>query len=599
MVLPEDSSPFAPTAVPAVSQPAADINHSIPPQETGVSPSTTPSIYQPTSEGPATPNLSVSNPLRIPRLSAATAELLARANGSFSPQPIRASDNAMTNGSNTGEASSSVHSNALYSDMSSVVPPASSSVSHGGDTPMANVTSSGADIDPQPTTPAPINVTTSIKPSENVTPKANSSTDPKTAPLRTIAPHPTSASTPLVATPASTSKRQRTSITGSTSAVRRRKTGPRGPNKRRKTGRNNGDDDEGVIRAGDSSSDESDEATPITTQTKSGRQIHRPTAFVPAQHVATESPITADAPQQQSRKRRRVYRKGREMNVTCKRCERGHSPQSNMIVFCDDCNRAWHQFCHNPPIEDRVISVKESEWFCKECRPAETLSGDDILSPNNIAQTTETTRTTARSPPPNIPPPVITPSETKVGSAQFTLDQRRGYLYTLSHSHLVNMLIEISTTTPDLPIFPSNLLDLPISTMPPPPPKIPTITTSSTDTTKPTLLTGPSATSVSTLTTVNSLSTPQSSDAGDSGGKHTHRNATSDDDDNNSNNNNVSDDEYIYIEEHRLYPRAGNGFRLPPDVEDLDILLEDPGCATFSHSLHGAAKARVEMAVVA
>ncbi|KAK2809578.1 hypothetical protein FQN50_003631 [Emmonsiellopsis sp. PD_5] len=592
MVLPEDSSPFPSTAVPTVSQPSTDINHSIPPQENGVSPSTTPSVYQPTSEGPATPNLSVSNPLRIPKLSAATAELLARANGSFSPHPIGASDNAMTNGSNTGEASSSVHSNALYSDMSNVVPLASSSVSRGGDTPMANVTPPGAVIDPQPTTPAPINVTSSIKTSENVTPKANSSIDPKAAPLRDIAPHPTGASTPLVATPSSTSKRQRTSTTGSTSAVRRRKTGPRGPNKRRKTGRNNGDDDdEGVIRAGDSSSDESDEATPITTQTKSGRQIHRPTAFVPAQHVAAESPTTADAPQQQqSRKRRRVYRKGREMNVTCKRCERGHSPQSNMIVFCDDCNRAWHQFCHDPPIEDRVISVKESEWFCKECRPAEALSSDDILSPNNIAHTTETTRTTARPPPPNIPPPVITPSETKVGSAQFTLDQRRGYLYTLSHSHLVNMLIEISTTTPDLPIFPSNLLDLPISTMPPPPPKIPTITTtSSTDTTKPPLLTGPSATSVSTLATLNSLSTPQSSDGG--------RNAPSDDGDNN--NNDFSDDEYIYIEEHRLYPRAGNGFRLPPDAEDLDILLEDPGCTTFSHSLHGAAKARAEMAVVA
>jgi hypothetical protein len=52
--------------------------------------------------------------------------------------------------------------------------------------------------------------------------------------------------------------------------------------------------------------------------------------------------------------------------------------------------------------------------------------------------------------------------------------------------------------------------------------------------------------------------------------------------------------EYEEFQEHRLYPRAGNGFRLSVKVDDIDIMREDPACPTFSYALHGPAKARAE-----
>jgi hypothetical protein len=56
-----------------------------------------------------------------------------------------------------------------------------------------------------------------------------------------------------------------------------------------------------------------------------------------------------------------------------------------------------------------------------------------------------------------------------------------------------------------------------------------------------------------------------------------------------------SDEESEYeFQEHRLYPRAGNGFRLSLNVDDIDIMREDPDCPTFSYALHGPAKARAE-----
>ncbi len=39
----------------------------------------------------------------------------------------------------------------------------------------------------------------------------------------------------------------------------------------------------------------------------------------------------------------------------------------NMIVFCDGCNTPYHQYCHDPPIEDEVVKVEEKEWLCVEC----------------------------------------------------------------------------------------------------------------------------------------------------------------------------------------------------------------------------------------
>lgn len=107
---------------------------------------------------------------------------------------------------------------------------------------------------------------------------------------------------------------------------------------------------------GDSDSDGADSVTHLPTQTLSGRKVVKPTQFSPA---AVEGP---------SRKRGGYKRTGRSVDqALCKRCGRGHSPTSNMIVFCDGCNLGWHQMCHDPMVSDELVKDESKEWFCNDC----------------------------------------------------------------------------------------------------------------------------------------------------------------------------------------------------------------------------------------
>jgi succinate---hydroxymethylglutarate CoA-transferase len=106
----------------------------------------------------------------------------------------------------------------------------------------------------------------------------------------------------------------------------------------------------------DSDSDGAGSVTHLPTQTLSGRKVVKPTQFSPA---AVEGP---------SRKRGGYKRTGRNVDqALCKRCGRGHSPASNMIVFCDGCNLGWHQMCHDPMVSDELVRDESKEWFCNDC----------------------------------------------------------------------------------------------------------------------------------------------------------------------------------------------------------------------------------------
>jgi hypothetical protein len=112
------------------------------------------------------------------------------------------------------------------------------------------------------------------------------------------------------------------------------------------------DDDEGDDGAS------SDSETYAPTTTKSGRNVQKPTTFVP-------EPQPSPQPMP-SFKKKRVYRRNPESAV-CKTCLRGVSPASNMIVFCDGCNVPYHRYCHQPPIDQSVIDEVDKEWYCKQC----------------------------------------------------------------------------------------------------------------------------------------------------------------------------------------------------------------------------------------
>lgn len=117
-----------------------------------------------------------------------------------------------------------------------------------------------------------------------------------------------------------------------------------------RSGKRKREDDE------DGDSDSSDEVTPIATMTKSGRNVQKPTSFVPP---PPQSPTT--------NRRKRVYNRRNPENAVCKSCLRGTSPASNMIVFCDGCNTPYHRYCHKPPIDQAVIDQVDKEWYCSQC----------------------------------------------------------------------------------------------------------------------------------------------------------------------------------------------------------------------------------------
>ncbi|CRG92511.1 hypothetical protein PISL3812_09572 [Talaromyces islandicus] len=323
------------------------------------------------------------------------------------------------------------------------------------------------------------------------------------------------------------------------------------PRKRRRV---RGSEDE--IKAGDSSSDDSsDDMVPVARQTKSGRQVNRPTFFAPLPEEKISSPSGSPnaAGTPVVKRRRKVYRKnGKDINITCKHCQRGHSPSTNMIVFCDECNVAWHQFCHNPPIGKELIEVEETQWFCAECRPAKPVALIKLKLPRSDIST-----------PLNLSRPLV-------GGELFTTEQRRGYLSSLSHTTLVEMLMNLSQSNPALPLFPENLGDLAASKF------------AMSPLNKPMPQHEPKETPSHVEENVKErVVKPVEVESNKSKKRHGKKSRTEDSDDSGS--------EYE-VEEHRLYPQPGNGFCLPPEEDDLDILLDDPNCPTFSHTIHNYAE---------
>ncbi|CAL8579376.1 C-24(28) sterol reductase [Xanthoria parietina] len=53
--------------------------------------------------------------------------------------------------------------------------------------------------------------------------------------------------------------------------------------------------------------------------------------------------------------------------IVCTHCKKPDSRAGNLIVYCDRCETPWHQACHKPSIPQRVVDIKEAEWFCGDC----------------------------------------------------------------------------------------------------------------------------------------------------------------------------------------------------------------------------------------
>lgn len=163
-------------------------------------------------------------------------------------------------------------------------------------------------------------------------------------------------------------------------------------------------------------------------------------------------PPTAEAPSAANQQARGSRKK--DTGIVCAKCNRGHSPGTNMIVFCDACNRTWHQKCHDPPIDDEVVRIKEAEWLCSQCKPEPKPAS----STSRPAPTSKSGRT--------IHPRLQQAPCLDVGGNQFSPDETRAYLSSLSHAALVELVVNVSSQNPAVAMFPANMRDLPATSFP-------------------------------------------------------------------------------------------------------------------------------------
>ncbi|KIW10479.1 hypothetical protein PV08_11443 [Exophiala spinifera] len=286
---------------------------------------------------------------------------------------------------------------------------------------------------------------------------------------------------------------------------------------------------------------ESSEEYNPTGHTRSGRQTQKPVNLTnentasaspskPSRAGFNHTPTPSASAKTHPKIKRRIYR-GREQFALCEHCLRGHGPPGNVIVFCDACNKCWHQRCHDPQISKQTVSDAKAEWYCTEC--------DRILHGKKAKKINTKTKV---APVPPVVPPTPVYAGTRVGGRFLLPDQKLAYLHTLSKENLISLLMHASDLAPDLPIFQTLVTPAQPSTV-------------------------PQAQFTSTyVTPVTDTPTSRDADGGDA----------------------VDEGYDGYYDEHAaLYPKPGNGIRLPPEREDLHMLLEGKDSKTFSHWVRG------------
>ncbi|KAF2761074.1 hypothetical protein EJ05DRAFT_497639 [Pseudovirgaria hyperparasitica] len=206
--------------------------------------------------------------------------------------------------------------------------------------------------------------------------------------------------------------------TGTKGRGRGRGRGSRGGGRGGKRKREDNSDEDDAV---DDDSDTSENYTPQITQTKSGRQVSKPTQFVPV----LPSPSSGT-------KRKRTHIKKPEL-IVCKICSRATSQSGNFIVYCDGCNSPYHQYCHDPPIGKDVVKIQDKEWLCSECSKARLSS----QATSAVAGSGLTLNSLVAAP-------------------ELNPDEKRQYFSSLPSSTLVDLLCHSASLHPNLPVFTSN-----------------------------------------------------------------------------------------------------------------------------------------------
>ncbi|KAK5106792.1 hypothetical protein LTS08_000915 [Lithohypha guttulata] len=338
-----------------------------------------------------------------------------------------------------------------------------------------------------------------------------------------------------------------------------------------------------------------------STQTRSGRQSQKPaqtistdarTASPAAKRPALAKSISSPSVKRHPKIKAKVYR-GREQFALCEHCLRSNGPPGNLIVFCDACNKCWHQRCHEPRIEKEVVADTKAEWFCADCDRILHGKKKNKPGPKPRLQAQAQNQTRVPSQPQTVqrsspsPHPIQPRSEFStlrygmpwIPGMSLSPDQRKAYLNSLPKEKLIELVLRASDLAPNMPIFETPYQLVPMAPPPPvhhspvpmgPPP--PTNPTPQASTPRPAPVASRSNVPIYSHPTAGVTSKPNTQAPPLLG--------------------NEEDEGYYddYDEMALLYPKPGEGIYdmvLPPESSDIGILLEGPDCKTFSHWVRG------------
>lgn len=277
---------------------------------------------------------------------------------------------------------------------------------------------------------------------------------------------------------------------------------------------------------------------PLPLASPSSSLLSTATPVIGKQAATPSSSVAALKARKHPKIKPKLYR-GREAFALCEHCLRGISPASNPIVFCDACNKCWHQRCHDPRIPPGLLTDSKAEWFCGDC--------DRILHGKKRLAKAEKPKTTSADTS-NLRPEEIAYGQPLLTGSAVTPAYKKKYLQTLSRQRLIDLVLQASTQAPHLALFESQL----------------------STTAAPVLELTPTYTSTY-VTPVDPK--PYNLATNNPQRKELHEDEGYEDD---------GLDEFAI-----LYPKPGEGVQLPPERDDLDMLLEGPDSCTFSHWVTG------------
>lgn len=108
-------------------------------------------------------------------------------------------------------------------------------------------------------------------------------------------------------------------------------------------------------------------------------------------------------------------------------CNLANPGRKNRIVVCDGCNGLFHQLCHKPAIDDRVVADTSADWFCSNCQAIRDMDSS------------------------------VGALQGLVGGQCYLKEDKEDYLDSLSHGALRSILGMLAERHPQLEIFPVDM----------------------------------------------------------------------------------------------------------------------------------------------